>query len=106
MSTTELAVPRENATEPGPEPGRLATMFASVLPVLRYAGRVRGLLAGSAVLAVAATVCELFPYWLVYRLVSDLLAGTAEAGEFYRWAVVGVLAIVSHAVLFSFATVM
>jgi ATP-binding cassette subfamily B protein len=104
--TTESRQDTAAAEHAGSSTGHLAAMSAGVVPVLRYAGRVKGLLVGSAVLAVTSTVCELFPYWLVYRLVTDLIAGTAEASAFYRWAVVGVLAIVLHAVLFAYSAVL
>ena len=99
------AAPTGHAEAAEPD-GRLSAMFAGVLPVLRYAGRVKGKLIASAALAVVSTVCELFPYWLVYRLVTDLIAGTAEPATFYRWAIAGVLAIVLHAVLFTYAMVL
>jgi ATP-binding cassette, subfamily B, bacterial IrtA/YbtP len=104
--TTEVSDAPESAGDEGPSTGQLASMSASVVPVLRYAGRVRGLLVGAALLAVASTVCELFPYWLVYRLVTDLIAGTAEPAAFYRWALAGAFAIVLHAVLFTASAVL
>jgi ATP-binding cassette, subfamily B, bacterial IrtA/YbtP len=64
--------------------------------VARFAGPVRGQLVAAAVLAVAAAVVELLPYWLIYRLVRDLVAGTGDEQKFFVAAAVGVLAVAGH----------
>ncbi len=91
MSTTETvpARPDTGPAEPtgsGESGGRLSTMFANILPALRCAGRIRGMLIASAVLAVASTIYELFPYWLVYRLVTDLVASVLDQAPGQPWS--------------------
>jgi ATP-binding cassette subfamily B protein len=56
-------------------------MTAGVEALLRFAGPVRGRLAVATGLALAATALELAPFYLIYRAVDALVAGTATRGE-------------------------
>lgn len=58
----------------------------------------------SAGLAVLGTFCQLVPFWVIYRAVSELVAGTAERGDIYRLALVALIAIVAQYLLMAAST--
>ncbi|TCK25714.1 ABC transporter ATP-binding protein [Pseudonocardia endophytica] len=69
-----------------------------------FAAGARGPLIAAVLLAVGATVLELLPVYVVYRLVDDLVAGGGGASGYYVWAVVALVAIVLRFVLFGLST--
>jgi ATP-binding cassette subfamily B protein len=99
LSDTDL--PDSSQTRPSE---RAPSSGDAVRLVARFAGPVRGQLVAAVVLAVAAAVLELLPYWLIYRLVRDLVAGTDDEHKFFVAAAVGVVAVAGHYVLFGLST--
>lgn len=76
-----------------------------IATLLDFAARARGPLVAAVLLAVGATVLELVPVYVVYRLVDDLVAaGGAGASGYYVWAAVALVAIVLRFVLFGLST--
>lgn len=90
---SDTAMPDSRQTRPS---GRAPSSRDAVRLVARFAGPVHGQLVAAVVLAVAAAVVELLPYWLIYRLVRDLVAGTGDEQKFFVAAAVGVLAVAGH----------
>lgn len=55
-------------------------------------------------LACISALGELFPYWVIYRLVEAVVAGTADAALFWRYGVILVIAIPLTYLIFGAAT--
>ena len=73
----------------------------SLLPYARY-GRAKYV--ASAVLAVLGTLCQLGPFWVVYRSVSQIVDGTSSRGDLYRLALLGLAFVVVQHVLLAAST--
>lgn len=86
-----------------PDPGQAAQRDGMAV-LFGFAARVRGPLLAAVLLAVAATVLELVPIYLVYLLVDDLVAGGSGAQGYYLYAVVALVAIVLRFALFGAST--
>lgn len=108
MTDTSEQAPASRAESPSARGGAAdayppLTYGASVRLLARYGGSGKRDLAFAVVLAFGATVLELVPLWCVYRMVDELLAGTATAGGFVGFVVALVVAILGHFVLFGAA---
>ncbi|MDN5916238.1 MAG: ABC transporter ATP-binding protein/permease [Pseudonocardia sp.] len=100
-------------TGPSPSPGQetppddagaRAAQRDGMATLLGFAAQARGALVTAVLLAVAATVLELVPIYLVYRLVDDLVAGGTGAQGYYLYAVLALVAIVLRFALFGVST--
>jgi ATP-binding cassette, subfamily B, bacterial IrtA/YbtP len=106
MSPTEAPVlsgtdvPASGRTQPSE---RSPGAGDAVRLVARFAGPVRGPLVVAVVLAVAAAMFELLPYWLIYGLVRDLVVGAVDERAFFAAAAVGLVAVVGQYTLFGAA---
>ncbi|WP_051580039.1 ABC transporter ATP-binding protein [Pseudonocardia acaciae] len=106
MSPTEAKAVPGTSVAGGGESGpaeRAPARGDALRLVARFAGVVRGPLVVAVVLAVVAAMFELLPYWLVYSLVRDLVAGNVDERAFLAAAAVGVVAVVGQYTLFGAA---
>lgn len=88
-------------SEAEPDGPKRVDGLALLLPLARSGRRAY---ATSAVLAVLGTFCQLVPFWVIYRAVSELIAGTAERADLYRLALVALVAVVAQYLLMAAST--
>lgn len=69
-----------------------------------FAKHGRGRYIWSAVLAVVGTLCQLGPFWVVYRAVTEVVEDTATRDELYRLALIGLGFVIVQQVLMAAST--
>ncbi|MBL3594413.1 ABC transporter ATP-binding protein [Rhodovulum sulfidophilum] len=79
---------------PGNEASKPPDFFASLKLLMRHGGKAGPLLSISAAMATCAVALELVPVWAVWRLVTELVSGTATPAIFVTCAVAALVAVV------------
>ncbi|MEM9746296.1 MAG: ABC transporter ATP-binding protein [Actinomycetota bacterium] len=79
----------------------VADGFRVLLPFARIG---RGQYAASAVTAALGTLCQLGPFWVVYRAIMEFLDGTGTRGDLYRWALIALVFVVAQHALMAWST--
>ena len=59
---------------------------------------------GSAVTALLGTLCQLGPFYVVYRALLGVVEGTATSGDLYRWALIAAAFVVAQHGLMAWST--
>lgn len=85
-------------------PAKPPPWTAGLRELTRFARPARGRLALAAVLALASAVLELAPFYIVYRAVDDLIAGTATQSDLYNLALLAAVCVIGRFALFALST--
>lgn len=109
MTVTEVVGPEtEGEGEPGAagveesgeQPsGQTLTMTSGVRALLPFARSARKGFVTAAVLAAAASVLSLVPFWAIYRTVDELVSGDTTRGALWGLAAVALVGVVARFVL-------
>jgi ATP-binding cassette, subfamily B, bacterial IrtA/YbtP len=90
-------------TADGPS-GAEAGLGTGVRLLLPFARHGRGRYVGSALLAVAGTLCQLVPFWASYEALRQVVVGTADRDSLFRVALVALAGVVGMGTLLGAST--
>ncbi|MFN3220082.1 MAG: ABC transporter ATP-binding protein [Acidimicrobiales bacterium] len=97
---TETPPPTRDEALPPPSPS-IADGFRLLFPFARVG---RGRYVASAVTALLGTLCQLGPFWVVYRALVEVVEGTATSDEMYRLAWIAAAFVVAQHLLMAWST--
>ncbi|MEM8923858.1 MAG: ABC transporter ATP-binding protein [Actinomycetota bacterium] len=99
--TTDIATDRSSITADDASTPSIIDGFRMLFPFATV-GRGRYLL--SAIAALIGTLCQLGPYYVVYRAVLEVVDGAASTEGLYRWALIAAAFVIAQHALMAWST--